>query len=56
MARLTVQVFQDGKPVGEYVFTSKTKSEQEMADWMQANRKPGIELRFLGHYGIIKPA
>ena len=44
MTRLTVQAHKDGKPVGEYVARSSSKNEQEMADWMHANRKDGIEI------------
>jgi len=55
MTRLTVQAHKDGKPVGEYVARSSSKNEQEMADWMHANRKEGIDLKFLGHYGVVTP-
>ena len=56
MARLTVQAFERGKPIGEWVAKSDSKSEQEMADWMQANRRrPTIEFRFLGMDSVIVP-
>lgn len=56
MARLAVLAFDsNGDPLGEYVFTSSAKSEQGMADWMNENKKPGIEMRFLGMHGVITP-
>jgi hypothetical protein len=27
-----------------------------MIDWMDANRKPDVELRFLGDYGYLSPS
>ena len=55
-SRLTVQAFQNGKPIGEYVARSTAKTEQEMADWMHANRHPEVEFKFLGSHGFIKPS
>jgi len=46
--RLTVRAHKDGKPVGEYVARSSSKNEQEMADWMHANWKEGIEQQHEG--------
>jgi len=55
MARITVQATVNGEH-GEWVATSKTKTVQEMIDWMDANRKPDVELRFLGDYGYLSPS
>lgn len=53
-SRVTVQFTVAGEH-GERVARSETKTEQQMVDWMDANKKPGVELRFLGEYGYIKP-
>lgn len=55
MSKVTVQAFESGKPLGEWVATSETKSVQEMVDWMFQHAKEGIGLRFLGAEGFIDP-
>jgi hypothetical protein len=55
MARITVQATVNGEH-GEWVATSKTKTVQEMIDWMDANRKPNVKLRYLGEYGYLLPS
>jgi hypothetical protein len=52
-ARVTVQATVNGEH-GEFVARSEKKTVQEMVDWMHANRKPGVELRFLGDNGYLK--
>ena len=53
--RITVQATVNGEH-GEWVATSKTKTVQQMIDWMDANRKPNVELRYLGEYGYLLPS
>ena len=55
MARITVQATVNVEH-GEWVATSKTKTVQQMIDWMDANRKPNVELRYLGEYGYLQPS
>ena len=54
-SRVTVQAFQNGKAIGEWVATSEAKTVQEMVDWMVDNAKDGIGFRFLGESGIVEP-
>ncbi len=53
-ARVTVQFTVNGQH-GERVARSETKTVQQMVDWMDANKKSGVTLRFLGEYGYIAP-
>lgn len=61
-ARVTVQAYRtytDGRPsepIGEWVATSTTRTEQEIADWCTEHAKPGIGFRFLGQDGVIEPS
>ena len=55
MARITVQATVNGEH-GEWIARSETKTVQQMIDWMDANRKPDVELRFLGDYGYLSPS
>ena len=55
MARITVQATVNGEH-GEWIATSKTKTVQQMIDWMDANRKPNVELRYLSEYGYLQPS
>jgi len=53
--RITVQATVNGEH-GEWIARSETKTVQQMIDWMDANRKPDVELRFLGDYGYLSPS
>jgi hypothetical protein len=53
--RIIVQATVNGEH-GEWTASSKTKTVQEMIDWMEANRKPEVELRYLGDYGYLSPS
>lgn len=55
ISKVTVQAFENGNPVGEWVATSKSKTVQEMVDWMFSNSKSGIGLRFLDESGVVFP-
>jgi hypothetical protein len=54
MTRLTVQFHARGQ-YGEFTAKSEELSEQEMADKMHAEAKPGVALRFLGSDGVVVP-
>jgi hypothetical protein len=54
-SKITVQATVNGEH-GEWVARSKTKTVQQMIDWMDANRKPNVELRYLSEYGYLQPS
>ncbi len=54
--KMTLQVFKNGEPVGEYVSTVKAATtEQEAADYMLKNLRIDCRYRFLGARGFVIP-
>jgi len=55
--KLTVQVFQNSKPIGEYIANVRdAKTEQEAVDTFIRCARIDLRYRFLGSRGMLRPS
>lgn len=54
--RLTIQVFQNGEAVGEYVANFPKETETEAVDLFLQHARIDLRYRFLGEYGFVQPS
>jgi hypothetical protein len=52
--KIAMQVFDNGEPLGEYVFSAGT-TEQAIVDDLFRHARIDFQYRFLGSYGFIIP-
>ncbi len=56
MTPITIQVFQNGEPVGEYRANVPVETETAAVDYVLSRARIDLRYRFLGRDGIVLPS
>ena len=53
--RIAVIVTRGDDIIGEYVYTSRKYTEQQLVDALEASRKKELTFKYLGFRGVLNP-